>query len=736
MYVLSCVLLSLITFLLPTNASSLKSSDCVSCHQVESELWKHSDHVKAMAKPDSKTVLGNFEDQNVSYSSQTAFFYIDEGDYKVTLTDDNRTPSETFSIKYTFGHFPLQQYLVETKPGQLQVLPFSWDSRTLENGGQRWYHNYSNKHGESESGIRITPEDRLHWRQPLQNWNGMCADCHSSELRRNYNSTTNTFNTQFNDINVSCVSCHGVMNSRSHGSRSVAEPASLANASVELLGEWILTENSDTAIWKGPPRNNKAMETCYACHSLRAPLTDGFAAEDNFLDKFAPTLVTPPFYFADGQIKEEVFVYGSFLQSKMHAKGVNCLDCHNAHTMKLKIQNNALCLQCHKASKFEAPSHHKHNMFSEGAQCVNCHMPDKTYMGVDKRRDHSFKIPAPHISNEFGTPNACTACHDQKDNTWAATQIESWYGKPEVLSETQRNLLRLRHGQAISLKQHLAIVSDESIDEISRASALELISKNTEQLKFEQLLPHSKSAKDLIRLAATRVSVLLISEQRVALVQPLLNDPLKSIRAAAAQALVGLPIQQPKRVAFRQALNELAIAKENSAYRGEGRVNQGNIALAEGNVITAELAYKASVDIDPYFPVAYVNLADFYRAMNREDLVAQILTKGMTLLPQSSEIAYSFGLHLVRIKNIEQAVRYLEKAMILSPGEVQLAYTYALALDGNDQTDLAIQRLKMLIGEYTDNSSLIELGLFLSHKTNKRAQFEWFSKLNTSTHSD
>ncbi|MFT6268302.1 MAG: putative CXXCH cytochrome family protein [Alphaproteobacteria bacterium] len=681
-----------------------------------------------MALPDKQNVLGNFNQQKAEHYSQAALFFVDKGEYKATITDTVNDTSETFTVKYTFGYYPLQQYLVATKPGTFQVLPFAWDARPAAQGGQRWYHNYVDE--------RVSTEDRLHWRQPLQNWNGMCGDCHSDELKRNYEPASNSFNTQFSGINVGCVSCHGVMDNhleqiQTSEAKSLAiQKMPLATQASNPLGKWTLSDDANTAIWKGPARDNEFMQTCFACHSLRAPLTDGFTANNTFLDQFSPSLITPPLYYADGQIKEEVFVYGSFLQSKMYANGVNCSDCHDPHTMKLKIEGNGLCLQCHKASEFDTTKHHKHTVLTEGAQCVNCHMPDKVYMGVDNRRDHSFKIPAPHLSGIFNTPNACTDCHKDTDNAWAASAIEKWYGQAETLSKTRRNLLRLRHGQGISVAAHFAIVSDQSIDVISRASALEMIPQTTQTLSTSQLGPFVRHTEDLIRLAAARIGNLVCIRQRAEILSPLLDDPLKSVRSAAAQALVGLPVDEQNLAVFTKAFNELATANENSAWRGEMRVNQGNIALQENNTIGAETAYKASVDIDPYFPIGYMNLADLYRAKQREDLVAQVLKQGLEAVPNSADVAYAYGLHLVRMKNIKQALDYFKRAMQLNPQNVQLAYTYALALDSSNQTPFAIQELKRVIEQYPNNASLIELGLYLARKVNSKADFDWFTQVN------
>jgi predicted CXXCH cytochrome family protein len=720
----------------------LNSANCMGCHTEQTEAWKQSDHAMSMAVSDSANVLGDFNQQKAYYAAQTALFFTEQGRYKATITDTADNSSESFDIAYTFGHYPLQQYLVETKPGTFQVLPFAWDARPAEEGGQQWFHNYAQD--------TVTSKDRLHWRQPLQNWNGICADCHSDELKRNYNPLTNSFDTQFTGINVGCVSCHGVMDNhaadiQSKGEDSLAsghhlqtknsptknsQTSTLAKQTQNALGNWVLEPNANTAVWKGPARDNAFMDTCYACHSLRAPLTDGFTTEDKFLDQFSPSLILPPLYHADGKIKEEVFVYGSFLQSKMYANGVNCLDCHDLHTMKVKVEGNGLCLQCHKASEFDTPTHHQHTAFSPGAQCVNCHMPDETYMGVDDRRDHSFKVPTPHLSDTFDTPNACTDCHEDKNNRWAAQAIEQWYGKPAALTKTKQNLLRLRHGQQISLSEHLAIVNDERIDVISRASALELMERTTPSLRSSQINPFVNHDEDLLRLAAARVGNLVEVKERMAILGPLLDDTLKSVRSAAAQALVGLPITQKNLALFTKAFNELTTANEASIWRGEGRINQGNNALKQNDVVSAEIAYKASIETDPYFSVGYINLADLYRAKQREDMVEKVLLNGIEALPDSADIAYAYGLQLVRIKNITKAIEYFKQAMLLDERNPQLAYTYALALDGNNQTQFAIDVLKRVVYAYPNNSSLVELGLYLSRKHNSKTDFDWFTQVN------
>lgn len=736
---LICMILLLFCNSILASDKLYTSENCIACHQAETKQWQQSDHAKSMALPNVNNILATFDDQTVTHFTQRARFFTENGVYKATIFDDEKDGGETFDIKYTFGHFPLQQYLVETATGRLQVLPFAWDSRAKDIGGQRWYYNYGHE--------EVAAKDRLHWRQPLQNWNGMCADCHSDELTRNYNSKSNRFDSNYSHISVGCVSCHGVMNdqTKGHPSERGASPSidlsptknNIVKQSVmsktytgadSLVNHWLITADKDTAIWKGKARDNSFMDNCFACHALRSPLADGFKANQPFLDQFTPSLVIPPNYFADGQIKEEVYVYGSFLQSKMYDSGVNCLDCHDSHTMKLKVEGNGLCLQCHKATVFETKEHYKHEPLSEGAQCINCHMPDKTYMGVDNRRDHSFKIPRPDLSILYKTPNACTNCHRDKTNQWASNALENWFGRPKVLTPSKQTLLKLRHGQMISKNAFFSLLEDETLDAVSRASALDLIKQVTGELSATDLHAYVQHKEPLIRLSAARAGEMVKPVQRVTLLTPLLSDQYKAVRAAAAHSLLTLQVAKQDSKAYTQAFSELLTANEISAWRGEGRVNQGNLAMRAGDLIGTEIAYKGSIDVDPYFPVGYLNLADFYRAKGREELVSQVLLSGMNNIPKSAEMAYAYGLHLVRIQKLEQAVEYFKNAMLLDNSNAQLAYTYVLAMDGSSKSTEALSELIRLIPQYQQRQQLIELGLFLSQKLNTTVSFQAFLK--------
>jgi predicted CXXCH cytochrome family protein len=697
----------------------ISNQACISCHTNEASQWRKSDHHKSMAIATIDSIKGNFNNIDVEHYGQKSHFYIKNDLYYVKTSYDDKP--QTFLIKYTFGHYPLQQYLVETKEGSLQVLPFAWDSRNKSEGGQRWYHNYTNE--------EIRPQDRLHWRQPLQNWNGMCADCHSDGLVRQYDSDKNQFKTQWDNINVGCLSCHGDMSEHSESKQNVTSAVITRKVVNEPLGQWLRNIGDKTAHWQGSDRDNKFMDNCFACHSLRSPLTDGFKANKAFLDQFSPQLLQAPIYHPDGQIKEEVYVYGSFLQSKMYAAGVNCLDCHDKHTMKVKVEGNGLCLQCHSAEVFNDESHHQHQENSEGSLCVNCHMPSNRYMGVDDRRDHSFKIPRPEISSKHATPNACVSCHEQKTNDWANKSIINWHVKRTPLSKTRQHFMALQSGQAITMPEHLAIIADESLNVITRATALQLLAQYGQPISAALVMIYLQHPEDLIRMSVATLGSLMSLPDQQTYISPLLKDKRKAVRVAASRSLIGANLTAQTSKNFLLAFQELVIANQVNSWRGEGRANQASDAMNAKDWLGTEKNFLAAIEIDPYFEQAYTNLSEFYRQTQQTANAEKILKKGLNKLPKASSVLYAYGLHLIREQKHQQAVLQFQRAHLVAPAVDQYLYTYVLSLDNIGQSEQGLTLLIELHKSFQGNKMIGEIGMYLSKKLQNKAAYETFMKL-------
>jgi predicted CXXCH cytochrome family protein len=363
----------------------------IDCHEGAYELWVGSDHDNAMDIANEQTVRGDFNDAELEHDGITSRFFRKDDGYFV-LTEGHGGEMTEFEVLYTFGIEPLQQYLISFPGGRLQALSVAWD--TEEN---RWFDLYPES--------TFSPDDWLHWTRNGQNWNGMCADCHSTNLQKNYDVATDSFDTTWSEIDVSCEACHGP------GSLHLAwaEIDPMARPSIEDYGLVVNTAGLDS---------REQVDLCAPCHSRDTQL---------------PSLLAEGTYHVDGQIREEVYVWGSFVQSKMYQNGVWCSDCHDAHSLALHKEGNDLCLQCHQAATFDAYEHHFHQKTvdgqpSDGALCVKCHMPEQPFMVIDYRADHSIRVPRPDLTKDLGVPNACgqSGCHDDQTVDWSVDAFNQW----------------------------------------------------------------------------------------------------------------------------------------------------------------------------------------------------------------------------------------------------------------------------------------------------------------------
>jgi Tfp pilus assembly protein PilF len=721
------------------SATYVGTKVCTGCHIEEGEAWKGSDHALAMQHADTNNVLGNFDNAKFAYAGITSTFFKRDGKFFVN-TDGPDGKLHDYEIKYTFGVTPLQQYLIEMPGVRFQALSIAWDSRPKERGGQRWFHLYPNE--------RITHEDELHWTRPAQNWNFMCADCHSTELQKNYDPAADRFQTKWAEINVGCEACHGPgsrhlewAKAKSGGRPATAED--VAKGLSARLGErrgvaWSLNATTGNAARSMPRTTEHEIEVCAQCHARRGQIADGYEAGKPFLDYYRPALLTDPLYYVDGQQRGEVYNWGSFLQSKMYASGVTCSDCHDPHSGKLRADGNVLCSTCHLPSKYDTATHHHHKPGSAGAACAGCHMPNTTYMVVDPRRDHSLRVPRPDLSVKFGTPNACNVCHSDRDTRWAAEQVNKWYGhNPQGYQRFAAGFAAANAGAPDAQAQLRAIAADSSHPAITRATALAQLNASLSQAAFDTVAAALRDRSSLVRFAALQSLTGALPDVRRRLAAPLLSDPLKAVRIETASLLAGVPAEQlsaEQRTAFARASAEYIASQRYNADRADARVNVGTFYANRGDPARAEEELKAALGLDPLFTPAYVNLADLYRTLGRDVDGEKLLREGLRAAPKSAMLHHALGLALVRLKRADAALAELERATILEPANARFSYVYAVALHSTGKTEAAITRLeKTLLANPNDADILAALASLHQARGDNTAAKKYADRLRTLT---
>jgi len=597
-----------------TAAKYVGRETCAKCHAKENHAWLGSHHHLAMDLATDETVLADFDDASFTYQGVTSKMFRRDGKFFINTEGPDGQVAD-FEVKYVIGVEPLQQYMVEFDDGRVQVLRETWDTE-----GKRWYYHYPPDVRDE----RLATDDPLHWTNEMSNWNYMCADCHTTELKKNFDIAENRYHTSFAEMNVSCETCHG--------------PGSIH---VELA-------EVESPTWDGPlgyglPRlkgkySKNEIETCARCHMRRAQqVADDFRPGGDLGDYFAAALLREPLYHADGQINDEVYVYGSFIQSKMHARGIRCSDCHDPHSTKLKHEGNQVCTSCHQhpAQKYDTPEHHHHKMGSTGAQCVECHMPEKHYMVVDPRRDHSFRVPRPDLSLALRTPNACTDCHlemelekeggdpqrpyyadwlaeAQRDpgparerierlDRWSLDHIEKWYGeRKEVQPHFAHALTAARAGKPEAESLLFDVLRRPNEPPIVRATALFELGR-TSQIAAQRAGSESLNDKSpLVRATALAVLGGVIVDDRnlnrdstpVNLAAPLLADPVRLVRIEAARVVAPYLrfLTDEERQRFNAAAKELEASFLASGDRSGAHRELASLHEYQGQIPSADAA--------------------------------------------------------------------------------------------------------------------------------------------------
>ena len=686
------------------------SQTCGQCHREAFAQWQQSHHGQAMAHPTPETVKGDFTERDLTLRGQRIGFTQKDDHFAMRL-DGADGELESFRVAYTFGTAPLQQYLTDMGDGHLQALPVVWDTRQ---GGRGWYHLQEETIGQ--------PDDVLHWTASGQNWNHMCADCHSTAVTKGFEEVSNTFATRFAEVSVGCEACHGP---------GAAHSESPSQFSVVRLRD---------------PKTR--MDVCASCHSRRSQVAEGFTPESRLLDHYVPSLLDEGLYFADGQILDEVFVYGSFVQSKMHHAGVTCGDCHAPHSARLLREDNEVCTVCHspggssrfpslQAKVYDSPEHHFHasdalaggvaRVVGSGSACVDCHMTARVYMGIDDRRDHSFRLPRPDLSSALGVPNACNGCHKDRSRDWATQQLAARFGAKSN-DHFAYALDAARRGKQSARTPLMNVVSDEQLPGIVRATGLSLLgryagqgqSQGQIQYRTEPLRHGLQDADPLVRLGALRGLSATGTGSWQALV-PVLNDPLRGLRFAAVSALLPIYPQLPPsaRGMMDTATDEYLEYLKANADRAESLTSRALVHQARGDIKAAEADLLQALQRNPAWVPGLVNLADLYRATGRDVMAGGLLRQALALSPESGQVRVAMALWQVRQGKLTQGIETLAAGQ--AQGLVQgldsgSAYIYAVALNSAGESEQAMAVVDDLLAADLQTSQLLRLGISLAQQ--------------------
>ncbi len=655
------------------------------------------------------TVLGDFDDTMFDDGRSITRFSRREGRFIVN-TEGPDGKLHDYDVKYTFGLFPLQQYLIDIDNGRIQSLTIAWDTRAKADGGQRWFSLYP--------GERILPGESIHWTGRDQNWNFMCAECHSTNVKKNYDQTQPRFTTSWTDINVNCEACHGA--GSAHVAWAGAGKTTGKSGKMGLVVDlderkgvtWPIDPATGIGARSSPRRTDKEVETCGLCHARRAQLKDGYVPGQALGTAEQVALLEPGLFWPDGQMRDEVYNYAPFLQSRMFAKGVTCSDCHEPHTQQLRAPGAQVCLTCHDKEKYSGPAHDHHPVGATGVDCVSCHMPQATYMVVDARHDHSFRVPRPEQSVRFGVPNTCNQCHAGKTAQWAADQVAGWYGHPaEGYQRYAEALFDSERGLAGSLARLTGLSGDTLQPAIARATAVSRLAGYQHPSAVSAAEAVASDRSPLLRAAAVTALENVDPAERARILAPRLTDSILAVRIDAARALAGRPEQylpDASKAAYGIALQEYIDAQMFNADRPESWTNLGTLYASRGDGARAANAFGRAIALDSAFVPAWVNLADYLRASGNDGGAEATLQEGLVHAPDNASLHYALGLTLIRQRQVQAAVAELRAATRSAPQDAQYGYVYGVALHDTGKPVEGMKQLEVVLSHHPEDRDVLQ----------------------------
>jgi predicted CXXCH cytochrome family protein len=706
------------------SATFVGSETCADCHRTEAALWNASQHQRAMSIATEASVLGDFKDASFDYYGVHSQFFRKDGKF-VVKTDGPDGRLADFAVKYTFGIDPLQQYLVEFPDGRLQALSLAWDSRPKEQGGQRWFHLYPSEN--------IAHDDPLHWTRLNQNWNFMCAECHSTGVRKNYDSAKDRFSTTWAEINVGCEACHGQGSPHVAWAKSQRSWWPFGKVNDPFMGLAVRFDDRSGVAWSTDPATGKPhrsvpptalrkqVETCGLCHARRGVFSEDWLPGRWLSDTHDVAELSASLFSADGQMLDEVYNYASFKQSKMFAAGVTCSDCHDPHSAELRLPGDGVCLQCHSADKYETTAHSHHPSVNPTLACASCHMPSRTYMVVDRRHDHSFRVPRPDVSVKLGTPNACNDCHADKSAQWAAAAVEGWFGPDREGSQHYAEAFQAARVDGPHAAELLAgVAADGSTPAIARATALSDLAAYLSPANVDIARNSLRDPDPMVRIGAMEMLESAPTDLRWQLASPFLTDPVRGVRVRAASLLADIPMQNvPPQDHERldSATAEFIAGEQLNADRPEAHATLGTFYARRGQAADAVAEYQRALRLSPQFTPAAANLADLYRHLGRDMDSETVLRAALTQSPNDAGLRHSLGLTLVRLKRLDEAIAELKRATELAPSSSRYTYVYAVALNSSGQAEDAIAHLKDNLAQHPEDRDTLMALISISRST-------------------
>lgn len=691
------------------------SASCIECHENFYKLWSPSHHGKAMQPINAKF----FEEEELPASEE---FSLEGKTYNVAFEDSsmvmfekNGNAIKRFEIAWALGGKNVFYFLTMLEKGKLQTIPLAYDvNRKI------WYNN-------PESAVRHFPDSRtpqdeaLPWMDRMYNFNSSCYGCHVSQLNTNFDLTTDSYNSTWNEPGINCETCHGPSSEHVRMFKNAKEGETFED--IGLIVTKTFTQNQHNS-------------SCAPCHAKMSPITPSFMPGDRYFDNYDLTTLENTDFYPDGRDLGENYTFTGWNMNKCVANSeLHCVTCHTSSGRNRFADNpNQACASCHTENAANVTTHSGHKAGSEGAVCVNCHMP-KSEFGRMVRSDHSFRPPMPEGTIRFESPNACNMCHTDKSPEWANKVVKQRKNN-NYQNETMEWAELLKEARNIewkNLDKILAHVKSGKLNDVVLASFVRTLANCQNEKKWEPIINALNNKSPLVRAAAASGLTGYVTDKAKNALIAATKDEYRLVRISAAVSLAAFPPEQ-----FSVADAQL-VAKATEEYMtsvvtrpddwsshynlGIFHQNQGNTEKALesyeiaahlypeslmplinssvlysyiGNTAKAEENLKLAVQYDPDNEAANLNLGLLLAEQGKLIEAEKALKNALQANPLQPVAAYNLSV-ITAQRSIQEAVGYAKIATDAAPEEPKYAYTLAYYQVENGQQKEAIQTLKGIL---------------------------------------
>jgi len=640
-----------------TEAAASGSSQCRTCHQAFYKKWSTSHHGLAM-----QSFTAGFS--RTALTPQVAPMKVGNASYRVVLGEkagyvEEQGPGgfRKHPIQHVMGGKNTYYFLTPMERGRLQVLPLAYD--VLQ---KRWY-------DMAESGVRMHaegPAERpIPWTDSAFTFNTACYSCHVSDLKTNYDLTSDTYQTTWREPGINCETCHGG-----------------GEAHVALYTKDLKAKHRDMRILRTTQMTTaQRNEMCAPCHAKMSPLSTGYQVTQRFFDHYDLVMLDDPDYYPDGRDLGENYTYTSWLMSPCVKAGrLDCMHCHTSSgRYRFASGNpNGACLPCHQDRVANAQAHTRHKPGTPGGQCIDCHMP-KTRFANMNRSDHSMLPPTPAATLKYKSPNACNLCHKAKDARWADARVRQWhkdgYQKPAL--ERAALIDAARRGEWRELPAMISYLGNPAGDLVTQASLLRMLRSCDDPRKTPALIQAIKHPSPLVRSAAvSSLNGAVTAETRDALVRAA-GDEFRLVRIRAAAALSGVPLEsltQPMQESVRKATAELIASYMARPDDYASHTNLGNFYLDRGQTDLSIRSFETAIRLRPDSVGTLVNASMAYSRAGRLGDAERVLGQALRETPENAAANFNLGLLLAETGRTAQAKLALQKALKNDPSIAAAAY--------------------------------------------------------------